>query len=123
MSASNVADQAVGVNGETPVPKMGLIGYLKQHPKGFWFIFWGEFAERCSYYGMRAILALYMVDQLDFTKAKASTAMHAFIAGCYLLPLIGGWVADNFFGKYWARIELRGKTIREQTIRELPKTD
>ena len=50
---------------------------------------------------MRAILALYMVDQLGFTKARAGTAVHAFIAACYFLPLAGGWVADNFLGKYW----------------------
>ena len=39
---------------------------LGQHPIGFWFFFWGEFAERCSYYGMRAILLLYMIDALKF---------------------------------------------------------
>src|SRR5262245_16864535 len=47
---------------EAPLPKRGFINYLKQHPKGFWFIFWGEFAERCSYYGVRAILARYIAD-------------------------------------------------------------
>jgi len=71
------------------------------HPIGFWFFFWGELAERCSYYGMRAILALYMADQLGLSTANASTAMHCFIAACYLLPLAGGYVADNFLGKYW----------------------
>ncbi|HVX60468.1 MAG TPA: oligopeptide:H+ symporter, partial [Pirellulales bacterium] len=74
---------------------------LKGHPIGFWFFFWGELAERCSYYGMRAILTLYMVDQLGFSDGLASSAMSYFIAGCYLLPLAGGFVADRFFGKYW----------------------
>ena len=32
-----------------------------RHPRGFWFIFWGELAERCSYYGMRAILTFYFL--------------------------------------------------------------
>jgi len=75
--------------------------YLGGHPTGFWFIFWGEFAERCSYYGMRAILALYMAQELGLGQANAATYMSFFIAACYLLPLVGGWVADRFIGKYW----------------------
>jgi dipeptide/tripeptide permease len=71
------------------------------HPTGFWFFFWGEFAERCSYYGMRAILALYMTDRLGVDKADAGTFMSLFIAACYFFPLVGGYVADNFLGKYW----------------------
>src|SRR3989304_10573258 len=73
---------------------------LFHHPLGFWFFFWGEFAERCSYYGMRAILLLYMVDRLNFTAQDANRIMSFFIAGCYLLPLVGGYVADNYLGKY-----------------------
>lgn len=71
------------------------------HPTGFWFFFWGELAERCSYYGMRAILALYMADELGFGQDHANGMMHSFIAACYLLPLAGGFVADRYFGKYW----------------------
>src|SRR4051812_44130412 len=73
---------------------------LLNHPAGFWFIFWGEFAERCSYYGMRAILATYMADKLGFGKGNASMYMSFFFAACYLLPLLGGWIADNYVGKY-----------------------
>jgi POT family proton-dependent oligopeptide transporter len=71
------------------------------HPRGLWFFFWGEFAERCSYYGMRAILLRYMAEQLGFGDEVASVGMSYFVAACYLLPLVGGYVADNFFGKYW----------------------
>lgn len=71
------------------------------HPIGFFFFFWGEFAERSSYYGMRAILSLYMTDKLGVDKADAGTFMSLFIAGCYFLPLLGGYLADNFLGKYW----------------------
>jgi dipeptide/tripeptide permease len=70
------------------------------HPVGFWFFFWGEFAERCCYYGMRAILLLYMIQILKFSDSSANRVMSYFIASCYLLPLIGGYVADNFLGKY-----------------------
>jgi solute carrier family 15 (oligopeptide transporter), member 1 len=78
----------------------GVAG-VKGHPIGFWFFFWGEFAERCSYYGMRAILALYMTERLGVNKSDAGTFMSLFIAACYFFPLIGGLVADRFFGKYW----------------------
>jgi POT family proton-dependent oligopeptide transporter len=50
---------------------------------------------------MRAILALYMTSVLGFSDGQASRIMAFFIAGCYLLPLAGGWVADNLLGKYW----------------------
>ena len=70
------------------------------HPLGFWFFFWGEFAERCSYYGMRAILLLYLIDRLAFSEQEANRIMSFFIAGCYLLPLVGGYLADNYLGKY-----------------------
>lgn len=81
----------------TPTPPAGPTG----HPAGFWFFFWGEFAERCSYYGMRAILALYMTDRLGVSEGNAGTFMALFIAACYFFPLIGGYIADNFLGKYW----------------------
>ncbi len=73
----------------------------KGHPIAFWFFFWGEFAERASYYGMRAILALYMTERLGIDKADGATFMALFISACYFLPLLGGWLADNYFGKYW----------------------
>ena len=44
------------------------------HPTGFWFFFWGEFAERSSYYGMRAILFLYLTAALGFSGSPASIA-------------------------------------------------
>lgn len=81
--------------------KRGIVGWFQSHPIGFWFFFWGEFAERASYYGMRAILTLYMIDVLGFSKANASTLMSFFIAASYFLPLLGGFIADRFLGKYW----------------------
>jgi len=71
------------------------------HPTGFFFFFWGEFAERCSYYGMRAILAKYMIEKLGVAEGDAGTFMSLFIAACYFFPLLGGYIADNFLGKYW----------------------
>lgn len=82
----------------TPAPAPDL---ATGHPTGFWFFFWGEFAERCSYYGMRAILAKYMIEKLGVAEGDAGTFMSLFIAACYFFPLLGGYIADNFLGKYW----------------------
>jgi POT family proton-dependent oligopeptide transporter len=85
---------------ETPPPRRGIRGFFASHPIGFWFIFWGEFAERCSFYGMTAILARYLAEQLGLGQANATTLMSFFLAGSYFLPMLGGYLADNFFGKY-----------------------
>ncbi|MHB1845731.1 MAG: peptide MFS transporter [Deltaproteobacteria bacterium] len=79
---------------------MGAVARLKEHPKGFWFVFAGELAERASYYGMRAILAMYIFDRLGYSRANASTIVEFFMAACYLLCLPGGWIADRFLGRY-----------------------
>ncbi|TMQ32946.1 MAG: POT family MFS transporter, partial [Planctomycetota bacterium] len=68
------------------------------HPRGFYFIFWGEFAERCSYYGMRAIMPLYLTGVLAFADARASQVYFLFKMSAYLLPLLGGFLADRYFG-------------------------
>jgi POT family proton-dependent oligopeptide transporter len=79
----------------------GLLGYFRQHPRGFWFIFWGELAERCSFYGMRVLLVVYMTTELLFSDSRASDINYYFKASCYLMPLLGGFIADRFLGKYW----------------------
>ncbi len=79
---------------------MGAIARLREHPKGFWFVFFGELAERASYYGMRTVLAVYIVDRLRFSQANASVIGEIFMAACYLFCLPGGWIADRFLGRY-----------------------
>jgi len=74
---------------------------LDRHPVAFWFIFWGEFAERCSYYGMRAILPLYLTTILKMPDTTAGPIFYWFKMSCYFLPLVGGYLADRFLGKYW----------------------
>jgi POT family proton-dependent oligopeptide transporter len=71
------------------------------HPKGFYYIFLGELAERCCYYGMRAILTLYLIEVMAYQKDHATEIQSYFKAACYLMPLLGGFLADRFFGKYW----------------------
>jgi dipeptide/tripeptide permease len=70
------------------------------HPKALWFFFWGEFAERSSYYGMRAILPLYLTSVLLFPDTKAGPIYYWFKMACYCLPLLGGFLGDRL-GRYW----------------------
>src|SRR5215475_2796088 len=92
----SVTDEATSLDADPPPSPAS-----EHHPLGFWFFFWGEFAERCSYYGMKAILLLYMAERLHFGDEKATTWYFYFGAACYFLPIVGGYLADNFFGKYW----------------------
>lgn len=71
-----------------------------RHPKGFWFVFWGELAERASFYGMKALLVLYMIDKLGYSDANSATVASLFTAACYVLPIVGGYVADRWLGKF-----------------------
>src|SRR4029078_7126809 len=61
---------------------------------------WGELAERASYYGMPTLLALYLVDSLRYGTPDAASIVQFFMAACYVTPVLGGWVADRFLGRY-----------------------
>jgi POT family proton-dependent oligopeptide transporter len=74
---------------------------MNRHPTGLWFFFWGEFAERSSYYGMRAILPLYLTAVLHFADTTAGPIYYGFKMACYFLPLVGGIIADRWLGRYW----------------------
>jgi POT family proton-dependent oligopeptide transporter len=93
MSAS---DSSITAN-----PPIGSAAVPTSHPPAIFFFFWGEFAERASYYGMRAILFLYMTKALAMSTQTAGPAYSGFKAACYLLPLLGGYIADRWLGRYW----------------------
>lgn len=67
------------------------------HPKGLYLLFVTEMAERFSYYGMRAVFTLYMVAAL-FTMDAASEIYGYYTGLVYLTPLLGGYVADRYWG-------------------------
>jgi len=64
-------------------------------------LFLGEFSERASYYGMRVILPMYISEGLLLPDSQTDPIYFGFKMAVYLLPLIGGFVADRFFGRYW----------------------
>ena len=67
------------------------------HPRGLYLIFATGMAERFSYYGMRALFVLYLVAAF-FDSATASQIYGSYTGLVYLTPLIGGYVADRFWG-------------------------
>lgn len=69
------------------------------HPKGLYLLFLTEMWERFSYYGMRALLVLYMVQQLAYSTTKAGDIYGLYTGFVYLTPLIGGYLADRFIGQ------------------------
>ena len=74
------------------------------HPRGLATLFFTEMWERFSYYGMRALLILFMVAPvakggLGFGVAKAGAIYGLYTAMVYLLALPGGWVADRITGQ------------------------
>jgi len=70
----------------------------KGHPKGLYVLFATEMWERFNYYGMRAILVLFMTKALLFDKVFASNLYGSYTSLIYLTPLIGGYIADRYWG-------------------------
>jgi proton-dependent oligopeptide transporter, POT family len=71
----------------------------KGHPKGLYVLFVTEMWERFSYYGMRAIFVLFLTKALLYDRAMAADGFYGSYTGLvYLTPLIGGYVADRFWG-------------------------
>jgi POT family proton-dependent oligopeptide transporter len=76
-------------------------------PRQIPYIIASEGCERFSFYGMRNILTPFLLTSLliflpteDARKAEAKDVFHSFVIGVYFFPLLGGWLADRFFGKF-----------------------
>ncbi len=70
----------------------------KEQPKQLWLLFFTEMWERFSFYGMRALLILYMTHILLFPDKDANLQYGAYNALVYTMPLLGGWLADRILG-------------------------
>jgi len=73
------------------------------HPVGLFVLFFTEMWERFSYYGMRALLILFLIAKIDddgwgWEKKEAYYLYGWYVMLVYLLPLLGGWLADNKWG-------------------------
>ncbi|MBN9283937.1 MULTISPECIES: peptide MFS transporter [unclassified Flavobacterium] len=68
------------------------------HPKGLWVLFGTEMWERFNFYGMRALLTLFLVNSLMMKEEEASLIYGGFLGLCYLTPMLGGFISDRFLG-------------------------
>ncbi len=68
------------------------------HPRGLFVLFFAEMWERFSYYGMRALLILYLTKHFLFSDERAYVLYGAYTALVYITPVIGGYIADRWLG-------------------------
>jgi len=71
---------------------------LRSHPRGLFVLFFAEMWERFSYYGMRGLLIFYLTEQFLFSDDFSQGEYAAYTTLVYLLPLVGGVLADRFLG-------------------------
>ncbi|MFL6332430.1 MAG: peptide MFS transporter [Pyrinomonadaceae bacterium] len=95
----SVAVDSTGVSPDKTRDTSGIAG----HPRGLSTLFFTEMWERFSYYGMRAILMLYMTKSLAegglaFETKYAGLIFGTYASSVYWTPLLGGWLADKVFG-------------------------
>lgn len=70
----------------------------RKHPKGLWVLFGTEMWERVNFYGMRALLPLFIVHSLMMTEESSSLIYGGFLGLCYLTPMLGGFISDRYLG-------------------------
>src|SRR5687767_2943310 len=69
------------------------------HPKGLYMLFFAEMWERFSYYGMRALLILYLTKHWLFSDGDSSLIYGAYTSLVYITPVLGGYLADRYLGQ------------------------
>jgi POT family proton-dependent oligopeptide transporter len=82
----------------TVVTCIPVFRQMRRHPRGIQVLFFTEMWERFSYYGMRAILVAYMTQHFLFDDDVAQGQYGAYTSLVYLLPLLGGFLADKYLG-------------------------
>src|SRR5438552_3266816 len=79
------------------------------HPDGLYVLFFTEMWERFSYYGMRALLVLYMIKGLQFSQPQSSSIYGWYTGLVYMTPILGGLLADRLLG--YRRTIILGGTL------------
>ncbi|MEM6907265.1 MAG: oligopeptide:H+ symporter [Pseudomonadota bacterium] len=69
------------------------------HPKGLYMLFFAEMWERFSFYGMRALLTLYLTKHWLYSDGSANLIYGAYGSLVYITPVLGGWLADRYLGQ------------------------
>ena len=97
--------------------------FLKQYPKAIPYLFMTEMWERFSYYGITAVLILYMSKTFSMDNEQVYAIYGAYGALVYMTPLVGGWLADNYLGRV-ATVIMGGVFIAAgQFIVSMPSTE
>lgn len=86
--------QATASNAGEPAAEAMILG----HPRGLVTLFFTEMWERFSFYGMRALLVIYLTQHFLFSDDRAQGTYGAYAALVYLMPVLGGFLADRFLG-------------------------
>ncbi len=68
------------------------------HPLGLYVLFFTEMWERFSFYGMKTLLMLYMINHFFWSQEDASHLLGTYAALAYGLPVVGGFIADRYIG-------------------------
>lgn len=71
---------------------------FSKHPRALSTLFFAEMWERFSFYGMKALLVLYLTLDLRLGREEALSLYGAYLGLVYLTPLLGGWLADRWLG-------------------------
>lgn len=82
----------------TVLTMIPVVTQLRKHPRGLFVLFFAEMWERFSYYGMRGLLIFFLTQHFLFDDARAQGQYGAYTSLVYLMPLIGGMLADRFLG-------------------------
>lgn len=93
------SDSAPEIAADSALDNQGIGG----HPRGLTTLFFTEMWERFSYYGMRALLILFMTATaanggLGYDNKRAASVYAAYVGSVYLMSIPGGWIADNVLG-------------------------
>ncbi len=83
----------------TDYPAHALPVDTGRHPRALPMIFLTEMWERFSYYGMRALLVLYLVNSLHYERKDALALLGLYTALVYLTPIVGGYLSDRYLGQ------------------------
>ena len=94
MTQTSVGGSATARSPQRPDEEITFLG----HPRGLFVLFFAEMWERFSYYGMRALLVLYLAHHFLFDDRFSSGLVATYGSMVYLMPIIGGFIADRYLG-------------------------
>ncbi|WP_108651994.1 peptide MFS transporter [Dongshaea marina] len=95
----------------------------QSQPRGMVYVVGVQAWEYFSYYGMRALLILYLTQKLLFTDQHAYALYGAYTSLVYVTPIIGGYIADRILGSYWSVIIGALFMVAGHTVLSIPTSD